>query len=46
MPTRGPVAFLDKLPHFFVFEIQQLPAFIDDVQFFQARGDWYIRFSI
>lgn len=39
MSTRGTVAFLDKLPHFSILEIKELPALIDDVQFFRPRGD-------
>ena len=38
MPARGPVPFLNKLPHFFVFEIEQFPAFVNDVELFQAPG--------
>lgn len=46
MTAGSTVAFLNKLTDFTIFEVQQAPAFINDVQFLRVRGVRYILFSI
>ncbi len=46
MTAGGTVTFLNKLTDLVIFEVQQTPPLINDVQFLRLRGVRYILFSM